>query len=365
MRICFLNHDLKDSSGAGRFGLNLIGRLLATDSKMKVLVLTSLGCAHPLEKAILSPNIFKLILALPRISRLFKNFDIIHALDGWPYGVLAAICAIGATKPLIITAIGTGAVQPLYDWRRPFIVWAYRRASRLVAISKNTRDEILQVLPGLNIEVINHGVDAEEFSGDADAELSPEEISVIARLEPYLLSIGGWKRRKGFEYSFPAFAEIRKRFPNLSYVVCGIRPKPQLTDPLGITDSVFYFKGVSWPFLRSLYRHAELFMLLPVDDHKDMEGFGLVFLEAAAAGLPVIGTIHSSAEDAISGGRNGFLVPPCDSASAAHAAVKILADADLKIAFHKGSLDFAKSMSWPAVADRYRRIYKELLIRSH
>lgn len=361
MRMCFLNHDLKDSSGAGRFGLNLISRLRATDSKTQVLALTSFGCGHHLEKAILSPNIFKLILVLPRVRGIFKNFDIIHALDGWPYGVLAAICVIGTGKPFIITAIGTGAVKPLYDWRRLILAWAYRRASRLVAISKNTRQEILRVLPDLKIEVINHAVDAREFQGEPDAGLSIEERATIAGLKPYILSVGGWKKRKGFEYSFPAFAEISKNFPNFKYVICGIGSKPQLTDPLGITGKVFYFKGVRWPFLRSLYRNAELFMLLPVDDNKDIEGFGFVFLEAAAAGLPVIGTLESSAEDAVFDGHNGFLVPPRNAPKAAEAAIRILADSRLKQSFRAGSLDFVKHMSWTQVVESYSVIYKELI----
>ncbi|MEK9147921.1 MAG: glycosyltransferase family 4 protein [Patescibacteria group bacterium] len=361
MRICFLNHDLKPGSGAGRFGLNFIGHLRSTDSGIKSVVLTSEASSHSWEQPLISPRRLRLLRNLLKIRRIFQDSDIIHALDGWPYGALAAIAAVGTGKPLLITAIGTGAIKPLYDWRRPLLAWAYRRATRLVAISKNTRDEILLVLPDLEIEVINHAVDADEFGGDPDAGLSREEQENIAKLKPYILSVGSWKRRKGFEYSFPAFAEVKKHFPNLNYVVCGIGPKLQLTDPLKITGSVFYFKGVRWPFLRSLYRNAELFILLPVDDNKDIEGFGFAFLEAAAAGLPVVGTTNSSVEDAVESGKNGLLVPPRDSPRAAQAAIRILENVGMLKEFRKGSLDFAKRMSWSMVIDRYLSIYRDLL----
>lgn len=361
MKICFLNHDLKDSTGAGRFGLNLVGRFRAADPDLEVRVLVSLGSGHREEEAVLHKNFFRLVAAFPRIRQAFRASDLIHALDGWPYGAIAAITSFGLRKPLIITAIGTGAVQPLHDWRRRIMAWAYRRASAVIAISRNTRQEILARVPGIAIEVVHHAVDAAEFEGAPMAEVSESERRAIEKLKPYVLSIGGWKKRKGFEYSFPAFAEIRKRFPNLQYVVCGIGPKPQLTEPLGITGAAHCFKGISWPFLKALYRNAELFMLLPVDDGKDIEGFGFAFLEAAAAGLPVVGTRQSSAEDAMAEGENGFLVPSRDHLAAAEAAIRILSDSALRERFSAGSRAFAKRMNWNKVVRRYQQIYEAVL----
>lgn len=360
VKVCFLNHDLKESSGAGRFGLNLIGRLCAADRKLKAVVLTSLGCGHPLEEAILFRNGFRLLLALPRIRRVFKSCDIVHALDGWPYGVIAALALVGMKKPFIITAIGTGAIQPLYRWYGWLLRWAYRRADRVVAISRNTRREIQKKVPALAVEVINHAVDAGEFARGGDGELTAEERAVIGTVKPYVLSVGGWKKRKGFEYSFPAFARILKQFPDFHYALCGIGPKPHLTEPLGISSRCHFFKGVRWPFLKALYRNAELFMLLPVDDDKDIEGFGFAFLEAAAAGVPVIGTRESGAEDAVRDGGNGFLVPPRDPRAAARAAARILSDPVLGARFRQGSLEFARLMGWERVIGRYREVYRSL-----
>mgnify|MGYP001561687239 FL=1 len=360
MNVCFLNHNLNDRSGAGRFGSNLVERLGRADPGFKAVVLTTLSCGHPLERPILSANWFSLLLALPDIRAEFRRAEIIHALDGYPYGLVAALALIGIRRPLLITAIGTGAVQPLYRWYRWLTRWAYRRADRLAAISTNTKREMLKRVAGLDITVINHAVDADEFSGDLTAGLSEIDMSEIENLKPYMLSLGGWKRRKGFEYSFPAFAEIRKRFPEMRYVICGIGPKPQLEEPLGLGGSVHYFKGVRWPFLKALYASAELFMLLPMDDGKDIEGFGFAFLEAAAAGLPVVGTFESGAEDAVADGENGFLVPPRDAPSAAAAAIRILSDPDLRAKFRDGSRRFAARMGWARVVGAYQAAYRGL-----
>lgn len=360
MRICFLNHNLAHSTGAGRFGLNLLDRLGRVHPGFRSVVLTSVGSNHPLEVPILHSSAWRLVLAIPRIRAIFRRCDIIHALDGWPYGVIAALAAFGLGKKLVITAIGTGALKFL---RRPvrgaLLGWAYRRADRLVAISNYTRGRLLGYRPGLDIRVINHAVDLEEFQGQE--AIGEEEQSVIENLKPYIISVGGWKERKGFEYSFAAFAEIRKRFPQMRYVVCGIGPKRRLEEPLGLAGSVHYFKGVGWPFLKALYKNAELFMLLPYDAQGDVEGFGFAFLEAAAAGLPVIGTRESGAEDAVGDGVNGFLVPPRDARAAADAAARLLSDLALRRQMGSASRRFAQNMNWERVIDSYVGIYRELI----
>lgn len=358
MRICFLSHNVNPATGAGRFGLNLIERLQRAEPGLEAVVLTTIGSGHPLERPLLSRNRPKLLLALPRIRAVFRSCDLIHALDGWPYGVIAALALIGLGRPLVITAIGTGAVQPLYRWYGGLLRRAYRRAAAIAAISSNTRREILAKVPGIEIAVINHAVDAGEFSGDLMAGLTETEKSEIEHLKPYVLSVGGWKRRKGFEHSFAAFAEIKKRFPALRYVICGIGPKPRLEEPLGLSGSVRYFKGIRWPFLKAMYKNANLFMLLPVDDDKDIEGFGFAFLEAAAAGLPVIGTRESGAEDAVSDGENGFLVPQRDARAAADAAIRILGDAELGDRMRRASPAFSRQMNWGRVVEAYRRLYR-------
>lgn len=362
MRICFLNHDLKDNTGAGLFGLQLISRFRQEYPDFHPVVLTTEGSGHPWESTVLYSNIFRLIFYFPRIRFVFKECDIIHALDGFPYGVIAAVASVGLGKRLVITAVGTGAIQVFrYPVKGFLLRWAYRRADRVIAVSNYTKREILKECPGLDIAVINHAVDANEFS-EGGEELSENEKLEIKKLKPYILSVGGWKERKGFEYSFPAFAEIARSFPRMKYVIVGAaNPKLRLSEPLGITDRVFYFRGIRRLFLKDLYRNAELFMLLPYDDRGDVEGFGFAFLEAAAAGLPVVGTYDSGAEDAVQHGRNGFLVEPRNIKAAADAILSILSNPELKKNFSRKSLVFAKKMTWERVVSKYTDIYLNLL----
>lgn len=349
MRIGYLNHDTKGNTGAGHFYNSFSNAIKKTIPGAEVEALTS--------ENVLYPNKLKLLLALPAIRKILSRCDLIHALDGWPYGVIAALANKALKKPFIITAIGTGAVQPLYDWKRRWLMkWAYRRADRVVAVSNNTKREILKFLPDLKIEVINHGVDIARFQ-TVHAGYQAE----AKKLQPYVLSVGTLKKRKGFVYSIEALAKIAPKFPDLKYVIVGGGPEREnleyRIENLGIKGRIVFLKSIHRDYLAALYQNAELFMLLPQDDQKDIEGFGLVFLEAAACGLPVIATKNTSAEDAVRDGRNSFLVPTKDSDSAAEALRKILSDKKLRQSFSEESLKFAREMSWEGVAESYKKIY--------
>lgn len=362
MRVCFLNNDLSERTGAGQFGLRLTGNLVAADRTLSVTVLTAVGCGHPRERAILPTRWWQLPRRWFAIREEFRRADIIHALDGWPWGVIAALAAIGLRKPLVITAIGTGAIQPLYGLRRWILAWAYRRADALAAISSYTRREILKKIPGLTIAVVNHAVDAAEFAAPTLERLPAEEQERIRSLRPYVLSVGAPKARKGFPDSLRAFALIAPKFPGLRYVIVGGGAAifGRIAAELGIGDRVTILRRLPRPTVVTLYQNAELFLLMPRDVGKDVEGFGFAFLEAAAAGIPVIGTRESGAEDAVLDRENGALVAPGDAAAAADAMARILGDSALRARFRSASRSFARRMSWARVVASYRAMYHAL-----
>lgn len=352
MKICFLNHDLENNTGAGRFLLSLTEAFKKTDPNHQFIILTS--------GDLLSGGFLKIVFRIFRIRSVFKSCDIIHALDGWPYGVIAAVFSLGLNRKIIITTIGTGAVQPLYQpIKKRLLIWAYRKADKIIAISNNTKREILKVVPDLKIEVINHGVDFEKFQSN-DFELSPNIY------KPYILSVGTLKKRKGYEYSIKAFAQIAPKFPDLKYVIVGQGPeyanlKSQISG-LKLQERVIFLKDLSEEKLIGLYKNAELFILLPQDDNKDIEGFGLVFLEAAACGLPIVSSSGTSAEDAVLDGKNGLLVSPSDYLEAADAMDKILSDNNLRKSFSRESFNFAKTMDWKKVVKNYISVYRKLIM---
>ena len=350
MKICYLNQTLRKHSGAGNFYYSIAAAVKTIMPEVTTEVLAS--------ENLLYPNKFKLLFALPVIRKIIKGCDVIHALDGWPYGVIAALANIGLNKPLIITAIGTGAVKPLYSpIKRLIMRWAYRRANQVIAVSNSTKRELLKFMPELNVEVIAHGVDPEKYRA-VHAGYQAE----AQKLKPYILSVGSLKPRKGFKYSLEAFAKLAGDFSELKYVIVGGGPdRDELETQVRsyrLEGRVIFLSYLHQDNVNALYQNAEAFILLSQDDQKDLEGFGLVFLEAAACGLPVIGTKGTGAEDAILEGQNGFLVPTGNSAGAAEMLGILLKDKKIWTDFSKRSVSFANEMTWEKAAGRYAAIYR-------
>lgn len=228
-----------------------------------------------------------------------------------------------------------------------------------MAISSYTAKEINKVLPLLNIEVINLGVDIKKWSEKITSTFTAE-------LKPYILSVGAVKFRKGLHNSIRAFAVISGKFPELKYVIAGAFKKDNyfnglinMISDLKITEKVVFLNSVSDDKLKELYQNAELFVLTPVEQNHQFEGFGLVYLEAAAAGLPVIGSLNSGAEDALKSNFNGILAAQNNINAISAALEKMLGDENLKRGLGANSRLWASNFTWNKVASKYLEIYSK------
>ena len=337
MKICYLVDNINIKHGGGRYANDLIFAVKKEGHNVIVLEVNT-------------------ILDAIKARKYCKNCDIIHAIDGYPYGVIAALTNIGLNKKLIITVQGTYAVAPLYSFGTGWLLrWAYKKADRIIAISQYTKKEILKKVNIQNIEVINHGVYFDNFFK------KPVESK-----EKFILSIGALKYRKGYHISIPAFAMAKKEILDLKYKIVGNQNDTNYFDELknlamqhGVDKDIEFLSGLNDETLSELYCQAKLFILTSVNEGHHFEGFGLVFLEAAAAGLPVIGTLDNGIEDAVKNGYNGLLVPQNDDKATASAIVKIMRDEEMKNEFSHNSFEWAKDHDWNTVIKNYLNIYNK------
>lgn len=364
MTICFLTHNLKQDNGTGILSLRIIKgveKLLG----VKVIALTTQGSGFSWERPILYPKKWKLISSFFRIRKILKNCDIIHAIDAYPYGVLAVFCALGFKKKIIITAVGSGSIILLYRWYTSWLLrYCYHSAHLVIAISEFTKKKIIQKITGLTVYVINPGVDFEEFIRASEKPLSRE----IKQHQPYILSVGALRWRKGYKLSLQAFANVNSKFPGLRYLIIGkkytekyLRQLQKIIKNLELEGKVIIIESLaSRDLLCQFYRGAELFCLMSQNLKHDIEGFGLVFLEAAASKLPVVGTKDSGIEDAVRDGKNGFLVSSRNPQAFADAIIKILGDPQLKKRMSEHSLVLAKESQWDKRMYEYVLLYRDL-----
>jgi phosphatidylinositol alpha-1,6-mannosyltransferase len=164
--------------------------------------------------------------------------------------------------------------------------------------------------------------------------------------------------KKGIDHALRAFAPIAQADPSCRFLVVGSGPQaPELraiADELGITASVIFAGAVQEADIVAHYCLGDVFVMpnrvLP---NGDTEGFGLVFLEANACGLPVIGGIDGGTASAIIEGENGLRVSGHDIAAIRTAMLRLRQDDALRDAMRVRGFEMAKRADWSAKATTF------------
>lgn len=359
-KICFVTHNVSFYNGGGVLARNIISRLkIALSASAQVLTAENSG--FPDELPLLSRHWFLSPFKIFSILKAIRSADFIHAFDVFPYGFIAALFSLGSNARLIITVAGTGAIRYLYlPLIYPLAKFAYCRADKIIAISQFTKDEILKRISGLAISVINPGIDLSVFGKISDEKF----LAKTKKFQPYILSVGSIRFRKGYRRSIQAFKKVSEIFPDLHYVIIGKKYTDKeynrlkkLIDELDLKEKVFFVEDIETDEeLAAFYHGAKLFGLMSLNVGHDVEGFGIVFTEAAAAGLPVVGSKDCGVEDSVKDGANGFLVAENDVEGFADAVIKILKDEKLYAKMSVCSKNFANQFSWEKKIAKYIKL---------
>jgi phosphatidylinositol alpha-1,6-mannosyltransferase len=282
----------------------------------------------------------------PMVRRLVRDCDVLHCTVE-PFAPVGAM----AGRPLVITAHGTYLPRSLrrrgVGW---LLAWAVRRAGAVICVSTYTERQVREALPGARTVVVPNGVDWRRFAAPAS---TPEH-----KRGPVILGVGQVKARKGYDVVAQVMQAVRQAHPNAEYVIIGdTESEPELAARLSDTPGVRVLGRVDDETLRAWYHHADLFALTPVNVGEKFEGFGLVYLEAGAAGLPAVGARGSGAEEAILHEKSGLLVPQNDPDATAAAMLRLLDDAELRARLGEGARRHAETHGWDHVAEQMRTIY--------
>ncbi len=147
-----------------------------------------------------------------------------------------------------------------------------------------------------------------------------------------VLSVGRLVARKGFDTLIRAMAIVQRTHPRATLVVIGDGPERDALESLAKAEraSVRFLGQRDDVTTAAWYAASDVFALLPRElPDGDVEGFGIVYLEAGAFGKPVVGTRSGGVPEAVVDGETGLLVPPDDSAAAAEVITVLLRDRDL------------------------------------
>jgi D-inositol-3-phosphate glycosyltransferase len=239
------------------------------------------------------------------------------------------------------------------------------------AILASCRAEATQLVelygadPG-RIEIVPPGVDHAFFS---PGERRGARQALHLGDEPVLLFVGRIQPLKGVDVAIAALAELTTAHPRaLLLVVGGASGQDgpaeevhvhRLADELGVADRVRFVPPQPHHLLSTYYRAADL-CVVP----SRSESFGLVALEAAACGTPVVAADVGGLTTLVDHGHTGFLVDERDPATYAGFADRILGDAALAERMAAAASARARDFRWSTTAARLRRVYSDLTARA-
>ena len=305
---------------------------------------------------------------LSAISQLLRQpIDIMHPGDLYPQGVIARWMKELFGIPYLAYCHGEDITQSdCYRYQPIVRNWIYRGADAIVAACEFARENLLRIgVEERRIVKITPGVDSRHFSPrQPSAELISRYglsgrtvVLTVARLFP----------RKGHETAIRAVAKLVSHFPNIAYLIVGLGPEKQklqrLVAELGLNDVVKFTGYIPEKELAEAYNVCDVFLMPNQEDEKgDIEGFGMVFLEANSAGKPVVAGRSGGTADSVIDGITGFRVSSKDVDEIASKLGHLLRNPDLRRRMGQAGLRRARQeFDWNIRAAQLRELSLEIV----
>jgi phosphatidylinositol alpha-1,6-mannosyltransferase len=250
--------------------------------------------------------------------------------------------------------IQMGLTSRKFRWLIPKI---YNAASAIIANSQNTQALLQNIgVHPAKIHVIHPGVNLQLFrNGKQSGQMIREQYHVGDA--PVLLTVGRLQRRKGHDMVIRALPLIKAKFPRAMYLIVGAGEEfaylQALVDEMGVADSVIFTGCVADEELLGYYVACDVFIMPNREIDGDIEGFGMVYLEASAAGKPVIGGRSGGTSDAILDGITGLRVDGTSVAQIADAVISLLNESETsRIMGERGRLWVEREFTWESIVNK-------------
>lgn len=296
---------------------------------------------------------------------LMHRFDAIHAFRALPEGLVAWLVARLKFRPVVIYAHG----EELTTWGRggkyKAMRFALRHADRVIANSEHTRDTLLGIgVDPARITIIHPGVDVSVFRPGLDTMGLRESLDIGAD-EKLVFSVGRLSRRKGFDQVIRAVAQLRAEGVAARYVIAGIGEDADYLDGLiaehNVQGVVHRIGAVSEADLPRWMNVCDVFAMPNREINGDNEGFGMVFIEAAACGKASLAGIAGGTGSAVLHDESGIRVDGEALACVIEAARRLLTDSVYRTRLETFALRRVESeFAWERVVEKTRVLGEEL-----
>ena len=315
--VIILTARVKGDSGYFDGGLDVVRRKYPTGSSM---------CARVIRS-------FLVVWYAWQISRL-RNIRSVHCAQVLSSGLAGLFLKKIRHLPYVVYVYSADVLEfGKCAITRKLMEKILAESGHIIANSNFTKGLITDraLAPEEKITVLTPAVDIEKFTperGDYDIR----QKHGIPRGVKMLLTVSRLAPRKGHESVIKAFAGVLEKHASVVYVIVGDGPEKEklvtLVKELGLSKNVIFLAGMPGERLALLYNTSDIFIMAPryIEEAGDVEGFGIVFLEASACGKAVIAGRSGGVAEAVVDGQTGILVDPEDVTEIRDTILRLLED---------------------------------------
>ncbi len=301
----------------------------------------------------------------------WHQIDVVHCGVLLPDGMTGWLLNQTLGKPYIIYAYGKEILENQLDIKnRKLMELIINNASLVVSISQYTEDLLKDFgVPEHKLRKILPGIDSNKWLTDVSLEkITQFKQKYKLENKSVILTVARLIERKGHDKVIEAMPQILAQFPDTVYLIVGEGKErsrlEKLRDQLGLENHIIFTGEVSDEDLLAYYKLGTVFAMIsrqPPGSH-EVEGFGIVYLEANISGLPVVAGKSGGIPDAVLDGKTGYLVDPFSSEEVGNAIIKLLENPQLRQQMaENGTQRALKELSWSKAGKILEKINNKVI----
>lgn len=314
------------------------------------------GRSFPVPSGGSTARISLSLLLKPQIERLLKkeSFDVVHLHE--PLAPVLPLVILHSSQSVNVGTFHAYHGSSKVYWLSKYLLrGSHARLHGRIAVSRPALGFVQQHFPG-DYRVIPNGIDFARFSNPAPplVDLQDGKINI--------LFVGRLEKRKGLKFLLGAFSKLKWSHPNTRLLVVGPgnpeREAFRLIAERSIED-VYFMGSVSNQDLPRYYQAADIYC----SPARGGESFGIVLLEAMAAGKPIVASNIEGYSSVMTHGKEGFLVPPNDEEALQAALETLIDDPALREEMGTRGTQTAAQYDWKQVTASIMEYYDSLVNR--
>ena len=230
-------------------------------------------------------------------------------------------------------------------------------------VKPNAEELLKKIEADEKIKVIHPGVYTQRFF---PLDYTPDTRSMLGWGERLvILTVGRLQKRKGHDMMIKALPAIKEHFPDVLYAIIGDGAQRVVLDglvnELGLADNVLFMSETSDETMIKCYQQCNLFILPNRTVERDIEGFGMVLVEAQACGKPVIAGDSGGTIETMLVGESGFIVDCTSTSAIVEKIIYMLKNENTSsVMGERGRIHVNENLDWQALSQKAKQLFERV-----